>query len=46
MNSMSAAHHSSNSPNKGTSAKVQIVHKAWQTLYSMWGLTWHDTMLQ
>jgi len=46
MNSMSADHHSSNSPNKGDSAKVQIVQKAWQTLYFMWGLTLHDTMLQ
>jgi len=46
MNSMSTERHSSNSPNKGVSAKVQIVQKAWQTLYCMWGLTLHDTMLQ
>ena len=43
---MSAEHHSSNSLNKGASAKVQIVQKAWQTLNRMWGLTLHDTMLQ
>jgi len=42
MNSMSAERPSS----KGASAKVQIVQKAWQTLYCMWGLTLHDTMLQ
>jgi len=46
MNSMSAERHSSNSPNKGASAKVQTVQKAWQTLYCMWGLTLHDTTLQ
>jgi len=46
MNSMSAERHSSNNPNKGASAKVQIAQKAWQTLYCMWGLTLHVTMLQ
>jgi len=39
MNSMSAERHSSNSPNKGASAKVQVVQKAWQTQHCMWGLT-------
>jgi len=45
MNTMSAERHSSNSPNKGASAKVQIVQKAWQILYCMWSLTLHGTML-
>jgi len=43
---MSAERHSSNNPNKGASTKVQIVQKAWHTLYCMWGLTLHDTLLQ